>query len=246
MPTLSIKNLHVGIGKKQILKGVRLNIRPGEIHALMGPNGSGKSTLARVLLKHPLCQIRAGTISFGKLKLNRLSTDKIARAGVILASQHPQEIPGVSVINLLNAATRTRPRRAKKIDVSAFTKKVRGVAETLRLPVELLSRSLNENFSGGEKKKTEILQISMLSPKLVVLDEIDSGLDIDSLCLVAKQIQRLQKTGAAILIITHYQRILKHIKPDFVHVMINGKIVKSGRAELVDQIEKMGFEKLEL
>lgn len=243
MPTLFVDNLKVAIGKKTVLNGVNLKIKPGEIHALMGPNGSGKSTLACALLNHPLCRIRGGAAVFGKLKLNRLSTDRIARAGILLANQQPQEIPGVSVLNLLNTIAKSRPAGVKKIGNSGFSEKIKKSAEGLRLSPELLYRGLNEGFSGGEKKKMEILQLFILSPKLLILDEIDSGLDIDALKLVAGKIAKMQKGGAAALIITHYQRILKYVKPDYVHVMAGGKIIRSGKAELARQIEKFGFEK---
>lgn len=242
MPPLIVKNLRVKIEGKEIIRSLNLTIAPGQTHALMGPNGGGKSTLANAIMAHPQYHITGGSILFGKTKVNGLSADKIARLGILMAFQYPQSIPGVSAAHLLKLASR-RARPAKAIELSAFNQRLDTTAKSLKLPKEFLDRSLNEGFSGGEKKKTEILQLSLLSPKLVILDETDSGLDVDALKLVGRQVERLQKAGTSVLIITHYQRILKYIKPNFVHILQSGKIVRSGGSELAEEIEKRGYRK---
>jgi len=251
---LSIKNLKVNIGKKQILKGVNLVVSPGETHAIMGPNGSGKSTLAQSLFSHPTYSKTSGKILFNKKNITNLPPDKIARLGMLLAFQYPQTIPGVSVTNLLKIANHSnnkilrssqddRKVGKKKISLKEFLKSVEKQSRGMNLPQEFLTRSLNEGFSGGEKKKAEVLQISVLKPKLAVFDETDSGLDVDSLKIVGKKINELQQNGTAVLIITHYNRILKYVKPDFVHIMKDGRIVESGKKQLAERIEKRGYNK---
>ena len=241
MSTLTIKNLHVRLKKKAILNGVNLVVRKGETHVLMGQNGSGKSTLGNALLGNPAYKIVRGSITFGKDELTKMKTDEIARAGVMLAFQNPQTVAGVSVTDLLTLVARNNSRESKTFKMVDFRREIQETAKTLQLSREFLSRSLNEGFSGGEKKKTEILQLSLLPAKLLVIDEIDSGLDIDALKLVAKQITRLRKRGVSLLIITHYNRILRWIKPDKVHIMHGGKIVKSGKSTLAKDVEKSGY-----
>lgn len=243
MPTLQIKNLHVQIDGKKILKGVNLKIRRGETHAIMGPNGGGKSTLAQAISAHPKYQITKGIITFGKIKIKGLPANKIANLGIYLAFQYPQSIPGVSAAHLLKIAAR-HFRPTKKIALADFNKKLKTAADRLELPKEFLHRGLNDGFSGGEKKKTEILQMSLLSPKLVILDETDSGLDVDALKLVGAEVNRLRRQSVSVLIITHYQRILKHVRPDFVHVLSQGRIVRSGKKDLAEEIEKNGYSKI--
>ena len=242
---LNIKNLNVAIKDKSILNGVNLKIGKGETHVIMGPNGSGKSTLAQTLFSHPAYKIIEGEIFFNSKNITGLATDKIAKLGMLLAFQYPQTIPGVTVVNLLKVASWQKPKK-QKISLEKFTKDIQRQARKMHLADEFLSRSLNEGFSGGEKKKTEVLQLSVLKPKLAVFDETDSGLDIDALRIVAKQINELKKLGTSIMLITHYQRILKYIKPDFVHVLLRGRIVKSGSEELAEKIEKEGYEKIEM
>ncbi|OGG52991.1 Fe-S cluster assembly ATPase SufC [Candidatus Kaiserbacteria bacterium RIFCSPHIGHO2_01_FULL_53_29] len=240
MSTLTIKNLHVQLENKPILNGIDLTVRKGQTCVLMGPNGSGKSTLGNTLLAHPACRVERGSIKFGKHMLSKMKTDEIARAGVLLALQHPQAIPGVSVTNLLTIAARKFPQ-PKNFKMAHFRQEIKDTAKALHTPDEFLSRSLNEGFSGGEKKKMEILQLSLLPAKCIVIDEIDSGLDIDALKLVAKQISKLRKRGVSLVIITHYNRILRWLEADRVHIMHKGKIVKSGTSALAKDIEKNGY-----
>ena len=241
MSTLSIKKLHVEIGGKHILNGIDLSVKGGETCVLMGPNGSGKSTLGHTILAHPAVSITKGSITFGTHKLSNMKTDEIARAGVMPALQHPQAVSGVSVVNLLTAAARKFPENKKGFSPARFREEIKAAAKTLRIAPEFLSRSLNEGFSGGEKKKMEILQLSLLPAKCVVIDEIDSGLDIDALKLVAREIMKLRKRGVSVVAITHYSRILRWIKADRVHIMHGGKIVKSGTSALAKDIEKNGY-----
>ena len=244
MPSLVIKNLKAKIKDQAILRGVDLKLPSGEVHVIMGPNGSGKSTLANVILANPVYTKTSGTISYGAKNLSKLTPDKIAQAGVMLAFQQPQTIPGVSLSSFLTLAARKHRGQNASIKNSAgVVKEIKNTADALGLPQEFLSRSLNEGFSGGEKKKAEILQLSVLNPKVLILDEIDSGLDVDALKLVAKQINVLQKKGTSVLLITHYHRVLKHIHADRVHVMHQGKIVRSGGKSLAVEIEKNGYGK---
>lgn len=247
MRTLSIQNLHVSIGDKEILHGVDLTIKPGEIHAVMGPNGSGKSTLAYTLAGHPFYTVTKGSIQMDQEEINEKSPDERAMMGLFLAFQYPTEVAGVRVNNFLKVAYDQRFANdpSKKFPtVLAFRKHLEELAEQLNVKKELLSRGLNEGFSGGEKKRLEILQMAVLEPRYAILDETDSGLDVDAIQAVAagaKQIVAKHQTG--VLIITHYQRILKFLEPDVVHVMVNGKIAQSGGREFAETLEKEGYKK---
>jgi Fe-S cluster assembly ATP-binding protein len=241
MATLTIKNLHVELEKKPILNGINLIVRKGQTHIIMGPNGSGKSTLGNTLLAHPATTITKGKVTFGKHVISKMKTDEIARAGVMLALQHPQAVSGVTAFNLLTLAARKFAGDRKSFSPARFREEIKDVAKQLHMEQEFLSRSLNEGFSGGEKKKMEILQLSLLPAECLIIDEIDSGLDIDALKLVAKQIVRLQKRGVSLVIITHYNRILRWITPDRVHILHKGRIVKSGTSALAKDIEKKGY-----
>ena len=241
MSTLTIKNLHVALEGKPILNGVNLTLPQGKTHVIMGPNGSGKSTLGNTILRHPQCAIAKGSITFGTKKLTSMKTDEIARAGVLLALQHPQAVSGVTVTNLLTIAMRKFCAKQKGFKMANFREQIKDTAKALHMPDEFLSRSLNEGFSGGEKKKMEILQLSLLPAKCVIIDEIDSGLDIDALKLVAKQISKLRAHGVSIIIITHYNRILRWIQADKVHILHKGRIIKSGTDALAKDIEKNGY-----
>ncbi len=243
--SLVISNLHVSIDKKEILHGVDLTVKPGEIHAVMGPNGSGKSTLAYTLAGHPFYSITDGEVEMDGSVLNEKSPDERANSGLFLAFQYPTEVAGVRVNNFLKVAYDQRfanmPERkfSKVID---FRRHVESVADDLQVKKELLSRGLNEGFSGGEKKRLEIFQMAVLEPKYSIMDETDSGLDVDAIQAVAKgarEIVKKHKTG--VIVITHYQRILKFLQPDFVHVMVSGKIVKSGGRDLALELEKKGY-----
>ena len=240
MSTLTIKKLRVSIGDKPILHGIDLAVKEGETHVIMGPNGSGKSTLGNAILAHPQSKITGGSIKFGKHVLSKMKTDEIARSGVLIALQHPQTVSGVTVTNLLTIARR-KFGNPKTFKAAYFREEIKDTAKALRMPDEFLSRSLNEGFSGGEKKKMEMLQLSLLPAKCVIIDEIDSGLDIDALKLVAKQVTKLQNKGVSVMIITHYNRILRWIDADRVHIMHKGKIVKSGSRKLAEEIEKKGY-----
>ncbi|KKW11441.1 MAG: Fe-S cluster assembly ATP-binding protein SufC [Parcubacteria group bacterium GW2011_GWA2_49_9] len=241
MPTLSIKDIYVTAHKKPILHGVSLTVRQGETHVIMGPNGSGKSTLANTLLAHPHYTVTKGNILFGTQTISKMPTDEIARAGIMLAFQNPQIVPGVSLTNLLTIALRKREQKGKQTKLIEFTERIKETAKKMRFPEEFLSRSLNEGFSGGEKKKSEMLQLAILPAKCVIFDEIDSGLDVDALKLVAKQISALRAKNVSVIIITHYHRLLRYIKPDKVHVMHTGRIVRSGGPELAKEIEDKGY-----
>lgn len=237
---LTIRNLSVSVEGKNILKDVVLSINPGEIHAVMGPNGGGKSTLAYTLAGHPKYVVDRGTVRFDNKNLLSMSPDERARKGLFLAFQYPVEIPGVSVQNFLRAAHEARFGPVKS--VLAFREMLKKKAARLGMNQELLSRNLNEGFSGGEKKRVEILQMNALEPVYAVLDETDSGLDVDAIRAVAngiRNIVRTHKTG--VIVITHYQRILKYLKPDKVHVMVNGRIVKSGDRTFAAELEKNGY-----
>lgn len=253
---LQVKNLKVKVGDNQILNGVDLAVKPGEVHVVMGPNGSGKSTLANVIAAHPFYKIISGSIVVDGKNINKLSPDKRAKLGIFLGFQNPIEIPGVSVFNVIRKATSGR-RPVTRTNVPGlgtletgnslgrFRQELIGYASSLKLSSDHLSRSFNEGFSGGEKKRNEILQMIALSPELVILDEIDSGLDVDGLKLVAQAISKFRKLNpkTSLILITHYARILKYIKADFVHVMAEGQIVKSGKQKLASEIEEKGYEK---
>ena len=246
--TLQIHDLQVDIAEKKILRGVDLVIKPGEIHAVMGPNGSGKSTLAHTLAGHPSYQVTGGQITMGQQDILALSPDERSHLGLFLAFQYPVEIPGVRVHNFLRLAHQARfaNQEEKKFPTAlAFRQHLESLADELQVKKELLRRGLNEGFSGGEKKRLEILQMAVLEPTFAVLDETDSGLDIDAIKAVAEGVKTVvQKYNTGILVITHYQRILNYLKPDFVHIMIEGKIVESGTSELVKKLEDEGYQKL--
>jgi Fe-S cluster assembly ATP-binding protein len=241
---LSIKNLHAKIEDKEILKGINLNVNPGEVHAIMGPNGSGKSTLSSVLAGREDYEVTDGTVSFNGKDLLELSPEDRAREGVFLAFQYPVEIPGVSNVNFLKTAINEirAYKNMEPISAKDFLAMVKDKSSLVELDSKLASRSVNEGFSGGEKKRNEIFQMAMLDPKLSILDETDSGLDIDALRIVANGVNKLRTKDNATIVITHYQRLLDYIVPDFVHVLYNGKIVKSGGKELALELEEKGYD----
>ncbi len=260
---LSIQNLHASIEGKEILKGVTLSVRPGQIHAIMGPNGSGKSTLASALLGHPQYQISniKYQIKIGKTDISKLLPEERAKAGLFLAFQSPIAIPGVNAMNLLRSAYQVlhggkngktngqkiqnpvlaRRWQSADLNLADFSSTVREYAKYLNLDESFLTRGIHDGFSGGEKKKIEMLQALVLHPKFAVFDEIDTGLDVDALRVVASGIERLAKEGTGVIVITHYQRILKYVKPDVVHVFVDGKIVDTGTARLAKKIEEKGY-----
>ena len=241
---LEIKNIHAQIDEKSILKGINLDIKPGEVHAIMGPNGSGKSTLASVIAGKEEYEIEEGSILFEGKDIGELSVEERAHQGVFLSFRYPVEIPGVTVTNFIKTAL-NETRKAKGLEdmpASEMLKRIREKSELLEIDRKFLSRSLNEGFSGGEKKRNEIFQMAMLEPKLAILDETDSGLDIDALRIVANGVNKLKTKDNAVLVITHYQRLLDYIVPDFVHVLYDGKIVKSGGKELAFELEEKGYD----
>ncbi|MCK5248315.1 MAG: Fe-S cluster assembly ATPase SufC [Spirochaetaceae bacterium] len=239
---LKIENLKAGLTDKSILRGISLEVPDGEIHALMGPNGSGKSTLANVLAGHPQYEVTGGTLAMGDLDLSELEAFERARAGLFLAFQYPVEVPGITVGKFLNRAVELRRGEEGRFDVTAYIKELRANMDHMGIDQKFINRYLNEGFSGGEKKRMEILQMLMLKPAFAVLDETDSGLDIDALRIVAKGINELRGEGFGALVITHYQRILDHVKPDKVHVMVDGRIVLSGGPEIVGELEARGYD----
>ncbi|MDT8414963.1 MAG: Fe-S cluster assembly ATPase SufC [Flavobacteriaceae bacterium] len=241
---LQIKNLHASIDGKEILKGINLEIKPGEVHAIMGPNGSGKSTLASVIAGHDAFEQTQGEILFEGEDIQELAPEERAHRGVFLSFQYPVEIPGVSVTNFIKTAINELRKSKGQEDMPAneMLALIKQKAELLEIDRKFLSRSLNEGFSGGEKKRNEIFQMAMLNPKLAILDETDSGLDIDALRVVANGVNRLRSQENAVIVITHYQRLLDYIVPDFVHVLHDGKIVKSGEKELAHQLEEKGYD----
>jgi Fe-S cluster assembly ATP-binding protein len=237
---ISIRDLHVSVEDKKILKGVSLELKPGEVHAVMGPNGSGKSTLAYTLAGHPRYTVEKGEVFVGDTSILEMSPDERAKLGVFLAFQYPVEIPGLSVQNFLRTAHEAKFGKLKSI--LDFRKGLKKIAEELHVKPELLERGLNEGFSGGEKKRLEILQMAVMKPVLAVLDETDSGLDIDAIKQVAEGVRVvMKKQKMAVLVITHYQRILKYLKPDAVHIMSKGTIVKSGGRALAQELERNGY-----
>jgi len=243
MADLEIRDLHVSTDGQEILRGVDLSVSRGEIHALMGPNGSGKSTLASSLLGHPTYEITRGSISFMGEDITEAEPHERANAGLFLAFQYPVAIPGVSVANFLRMAINAK--REEPIGVKEFRTQLAHAVDLLDVDRSFTSRHLNDGFSGGEKKRAEILQMAMLLPEVAVLDETDSGLDIDALRTVAQGVQRLHdEQGLGVLIITHYQRILHYVKPDFVHVMLDGRIVLDGGVELVERLEREGYDRI--
>ncbi len=241
---LNINNLHASVEDKEILKGLNLEVKPGEVHAIMGPNGSGKSTLASVLAGRDSFEVTQGSITYNGLDLLELSPEDRAREGVFLAFQYPIEIPGVSNINFLKTAV-NEIRKYKglgEMEARDFLKMVKEKQALVEFDAKLTNRSLNEGFSGGEKKRNEIFQLAMLDPQLAILDETDSGLDIDALRIVANGVNQLRSEKNAFVMITHYQRLLEYIVPDFVHVLYNGRIVRSGTKELALELEEKGYD----
>ena len=241
---LEIKNLHASIEGKEILKGVSLTVRPGEVHAIMGPNGSGKSTLSNVLVGHPAYAVSQGTVLYKGKDLLRMTPEERSREGVFLSFQYPVEIPGVSMVNFMRAAVNAHRSYLGLEPVSAtdFLKMMREKREIVAMDSKLTGRSVNEGFSGGEKKRNEIFQMAMLNPSLAILDETDSGLDIDALRIVAHGVNQLKTPDNAIIVITHYQRLLDYIKPDIVHVLYKGQIVKTAGPELALELEEKGYD----
>ncbi len=244
---LEIKDLHASIGGKEILKGVNLVINEGEVHAIMGPNGAGKSTLSAVLTGNPAYEVTSGEVYLREENLLAMEPEVRARAGVFLSFQYPVEIPGVSMTNFMRTALNEKRKYEGKTELSAreFLALMREKKKLLELPDKLNNRSVNEGFSGGEKKKNEIFQMAMLEPCLAILDETDSGLDIDALRIVAEGVNRLKSPENASIVITHYQRLLDYIVPDFVHVLADGKIVKTGDKSLALELEEKGYEGIE-
>ncbi len=241
---LTIKDLHASVEDKEILKGINLQVNPGEVHAIMGPNGSGKSTLSTVIAGHEDYEVSSGSIVFDGEDLAEFDAEERAHKGVFLSFQYPVEIPGVTVTNFIKTAINAS-RKAKGLEdmpAKDMLKSIREKAAMLAIDSKFLSRSLNEGFSGGEKKRNEIFQLAMLAPKLAILDETDSGLDIDALKIVANGVNKLKSKDNAVVVITHYQRLLDYIVPDFVHVLYNGRIVKSGTKELAHELEAKGYD----
>lgn len=241
---LSIKDLHAKVEDKEILKGINLEVKAGEVHAIMGPNGSGKSTLANVLAGREDYEVTSGSVDLSGLDLLELAPEERAREGVFLAFQYPVEIPGVTTTNFLKAALNAvrEHRGLDPLDAVGFLQLMKEKMAMVDMPQALLSRSLNEGFSGGEKKRNEVFQMAMLEPKLGILDETDSGLDIDALKVVAKGVNQLRSKDRAFVVVTHYQRLLDYIEPDFVHVLYKGKIVKSGTKDLALELEAKGYD----
>lgn len=240
--TLEIKDLHVSIDDKEILKGVNLTINTGEIHAIMGPNGTGKSTLSSAIMGHPSYEVTQGEVLLDGVNVLELEVDERAKAGLFLAMQYPSEITGVTNADFMRSAINAQREEGNEINLMQFIKKLDKQMDFLDMDKDMAQRYLNEGFSGGEKKRNEILQLMMLQPKFAILDEIDSGLDIDALKVVSKGINEMRGEEFGSLIITHYQRLLNYITPDHVHVMYNGIVVKSGGAELAKRLEEEGYE----
>ncbi len=241
---LKINNLHASVEDKAILKGINLEVKPGEVHAIMGPNGSGKSTLASVIAGKEEYEVEEGEILLEGENIDELAAEERAHKGIFLSFQYPVEIPGVSVTNFMKTAI-NETRKAKGLEdmpANEMLKMIREKSELLEIDRKFLSRSLNEGFSGGEKKRNEIFQMAMLEPKLAILDETDSGLDIDALRIVANGVNKLKSKDNAVIVITHYQRLLDYIVPDYVHVLYNGRIVKSGTKELAHELEAKGYD----
>ncbi len=244
MSMLIINELHASIEEREILKGISLTVNPGEVHAIMGPNGSGKSTLASVLAGRETYEVTSGSVAFDGKDLLDMAPEERAREGMFLAFQYPVEIPGVSTTNFLKTAVNEKRKAVglAPLDAVQFMKMMKEKMSLVQIDQTLLSRSLNEGFSGGEKKRNEIFQMAMLEPRLGILDETDSGLDIDALRLVANGVNKLRNKDNAFVVITHYQRLLEYIVPDFVHVMYNGRLVKSGGKELALELEDKGYD----
>ena len=241
---LEIKDLHASINGKEILKGINLNIKKGEVHAIMGPNGSGKSTLSSVLVGNPAFEVTKGSVTFGGKDLLALSPEDRSHEGLFLSFQYPVEIPGVSMVNFMRAAVNEKRKYEglAPLTASEFLKLMREKRAVVELDNKLANRSVNEGFSGGEKKRNEIFQMAMLEPKLSILDDTDSGLDIDALRIVAEGVNKLKTPETSCIVITHYQRLLDYIKPDIVHVLYKGRIVKTAGPELALELEKRGYD----
>ncbi len=241
---LTIKNLHANVDGKEILKGISLEVKPGEVHAIMGPNGSGKSTLANVLAGNERFEVTEGEVTFQGQNIMEIAVEERARMGLFLGFQYPVEIPGVSMVNFLKTAVNEhrKYRGEEPLTASQFLKLMQEKKKVVEISTQLTNRSVNEGFSGGEKKRNEIFQMAMLEPKLSILDETDSGLDIDALRIVANGVNTLKANDNATIVITHYQRLLDFIVPDYVHVLYKGKIVKSGGKELALQLEEQGYD----
>lgn len=242
-PLLEIRNLHANIGDKEILKGLSLTIRTGEVHAIMGPNGSGKSTLANVLMGHPSYKVTGGDVLFKGQELLGMKVDERARQGLFLAFQYPVAIPGVTMVNFLRQAVNAV--RGADVPIREFRQALFKKMDILKVDQDFARRYVNDGFSGGEKKRAEMLQMAMLEPSMAVLDETDSGLDIDALRTVAEGVNALMNPEMGLLLITHYQRLLNYVKPQFVHVLIDGRIVRSGGPELAEELEVTGYDEME-
>jgi Fe-S cluster assembly ATP-binding protein len=240
--TLEIANLHVSIGDKEIVKGLSLTIKSGEIHAVMGPNGTGKSTLSKAVAGHPDYTVTGGDILLDGKSILQMEPDERARAGLFLAFQYPSEIPGVSIANFLRAAVQSHMGEGEELDATSYYKRLYQKMDLLKIDRKFTSRSVNEGFSGGEKKRCEILQMAMLEPKIAMMDETDSGLDIDALRIVSAGVNELRGPNLGVLLITHDQRLLNYIVPDYVHVMGDGRIVKSGDKSLALELESKGYD----
>ena len=239
---LSIRDLHVSIGENEIIRGLTLAVPKGEVHAIMGPNGSGKSTLAKVIAGHPDYRVTRGEVLMDGENILELAADQRARKGVFMAFQYPSEIPGVTIANFLRAAVRARMPEGEELEATDYYARLYQKMDMLEMDRSFTSRSVNEGFSGGEKKRHEILQLAMLEPKYAVLDETDSGLDIDALRIVASGVNSLRGPNLGVLLITHYQRLLNYVVPDHVHVMVQGRIVRSGGKELALELEEKGYD----
>jgi Fe-S cluster assembly ATP-binding protein len=242
MSTLEIKNLHVEVAGNAILRDLSLTVPKGEVHAIMGPNGTGKSTLAKALAGHEDYTITSGEVLLDGENIVGMEADEISRSGLFLAFQYPSEIPGVSIANFIRAALNARLEEGKTLNAPAYYKELYAAMDALKIPREFTSRSVNEGFSGGEKKRCEILQMSMLKPAYAIMDETDSGLDIDALKIVADGVNAMRGPDTGFLVITHYQRLLNYIVPDKVHVMWDGRIVKTGGPELALELEEKGYD----
>ena len=240
--SLEIKNLHVSIGDKEIVKGLSLTVKTGEVHAIMGPNGTGKSTLSKAIAGHPDYTITSGEVLIDGKSILGIEPDERARAGLFLAFQYPSEIPGVSIANFIRAALQAKLGEGEELDATAYYKRLYQKMDMLQIDRKFTSRAVNDGFSGGEKKRCEILQMAMLEPRFAMMDETDSGLDIDALRIVSEGVNQLKGDSLGIVMITHYQRLLNYIVPDFVHVMLDGRIVKSGDKSLALELEAKGYD----
>lgn len=239
---LEIKNLHVSIEGKEIVKGLDLEVKTGEIHAIMGPNGSGKSTLAYSLMGHPRYEVDEGFVELDGTDILELEPDERSRAGLFLAFQYPMEVAGVTVANFLRTAVNSHLGQGNEMSVMDFAKKLREKMELLEMDPAFANRYLNEGFSGGEKKRNEILQLAMLEPKFAIMDETDSGLDIDALQIVSNGVNAIKGPNMGVVVITHYSRILRYLQPDYVHILMDGKIVRSGGKDLAEALEEKGYD----